>query len=459
MRAGPLALVRDARGAEREGSAGLQRRRRERLAEMVAFARARSPYYRELYRGLPDRVEDAEMLPVTTKTEMIANFDDWATDPAVTTAGAIAFVNDPQRIGGRFLDRYRVVSSSGTTGVRATYLLDDRAMAVADALRLRALSRWLTARDAVRILATGGRTAFVCATHGHFTASEVARSGPVRRRTVRLFSAHTPTPELVSGMDRFQPAILSGYGSMVRLLAAEQLAGRLEVNPVLVAFSAEGLSTVESDRVAEAFGARLHNTYAAAECVFIGHSCSRGWVHVNNDWVVLEPVDADRRPVAPGERSSGVLLTNLANRVQPILRYALDDRILCNPEACGCGCPQPAIRVEGRTSDLLVFGTGSEAVSVLPMPLAMLVEAVPGIERLQMVQTTPTTLRVRVAVASGADRDRAWGAIRASIGRHLAERGLGHVRIERGDEPIEQEAGGKIRKIIPLARTEGSPAR
>jgi len=35
-----------------------------------------------------------------------------------------------------------------------------------------------------------------------------------------------------------------------------------------------------------------------------------------DDWVILEGVDAQRRPVGPGEQSHITWLTSLANRVQ-----------------------------------------------------------------------------------------------------------------------------------------------
>ena len=60
-------LARDARRAMREGPAAIARRQRAHLAEMVAYARAHSPYYRELYRDLPEQVDDPALLPVTNK--------------------------------------------------------------------------------------------------------------------------------------------------------------------------------------------------------------------------------------------------------------------------------------------------------------------------------------------------------------------------------------------------------
>lgn len=82
---------------------------------MVAFARAHSPYYRELYRDLSERTDDPTLLPITRKTELMARFDDWVTDSEVTVEKVRALVDDPDRIGERFLGRYIVATTSGTT--------------------------------------------------------------------------------------------------------------------------------------------------------------------------------------------------------------------------------------------------------------------------------------------------------------------------------------------------------
>ena len=204
----------------------------------------------------------------------------------------------------------------------------------------------------------------VTAVGGHFTTVGLASRGALRRRTMKLFSVFAPVPELVAELNRWRPSILSGYASVISLLGAEQEAGRLRIDPVLIATSAEGLTPAEAARVAGAFGAKHRSTYAAAECPFIGHSCELGWMHVNSDWVLLEPVDAERRPVPPGELSHGALLTNLANGVRPVIRYALDDSVLMRPDPCPCGSPLPAVQVEGRAADVLELGPPGAAVSV-----------------------------------------------------------------------------------------------
>lgn len=49
-----------------------EHRQRARLDGMVSCARTHSPYYRELYRDLPERIEAPTRLPVTGKKELMA---------------------------------------------------------------------------------------------------------------------------------------------------------------------------------------------------------------------------------------------------------------------------------------------------------------------------------------------------------------------------------------------------
>jgi phenylacetate-CoA ligase len=62
-----LSVLLDARRARRQGLNAIAQRQRDRLSEMVAFARANSPYYHGLYEHLAQRVQDPAMLPVVGK--------------------------------------------------------------------------------------------------------------------------------------------------------------------------------------------------------------------------------------------------------------------------------------------------------------------------------------------------------------------------------------------------------
>ena len=455
-------LLLDARRARKDGLPAIQQRQRARLAEMVAHARARSPYYRELYEELPDRVEDATVLPVTDKKTLMSRFDEWMTDSEVTIAKTRAFVEDPDLIGERFLGKYTVAATSGTTGTRGIFLMDDGSLAVTNALVFRMMSDWLAASDVGRIVAGGGRMAMVCATGGHFAeivaATRLRKGSRLRAKAIQVIPADMPLPEMVARLNEFRPAIIAPYASTAALLAGEQEAGRLRIHPVLLTLSAEGLPEDQYDRIARAFGAKVRDGYAATECPFLSYSCEQNWRHVNVDWLVFEPVDAGHRPVPAGTESHTVLVSNLANRVQPILRYDLGDSVLQRPDPCPCGNVLPAIRVRGRTADALRFPSRRGDRISIP-PLVFELDEIPGIELSQIVQTGPTTLRLRLRPAGGADPDRVWQAAHGAITHLLAEHGLGHVTVERAEEPPEQSPGGKYRTVVPLSGAADEGAR
>lgn len=419
---------------------------------MVSFARGHSPYYRELYRDLPEKVDSTAVLPVTDKTKLMARFDDWVTDRQLKIDAIRRFVDDPSLIGELFLGKYTVATTSGTTGVQGTFLIDDPSFAVTKAMGVRMLSTWLGLGDIVRIILRGGRMAMVNATGGHFASAVAARrltrNGSQR---VAVFPVRMPLPEMVAGLNDFRPALIAPYASMGALLASEQEAGRLHIDPVLLVLSAEGLPAGEPDRIAAAFNAKVRDSYAATECPFLSFRCAHGWLHVNSDWVVLEPVDEDYRPMTPGEQSHTVLISNLANRVQPVLRYDLGDSVVQRPDQCPCGDPLPAIRVQGRAADVVVFAAPSgERVAIAPLTFTTIVDRVRGIEQFQIVQTGPRVLRIRLRLAEGVDAGRAWQGVHKEIARLLSERGLGQVVVERAEELPEQSAGGKYRQVIPI---------
>ncbi|WP_214413932.1 hypothetical protein [Sphaerisporangium fuscum] len=451
----PRQIARDARRALREGPAAIERRQRARLAEMVAYARAHSPYYRELYQGLPEKVDDPALLPVVDKKMLMARFDDWITDREVTLERVQEFVADPTLVGERFQGRYMVATTSGTSGLRGLFLMDEWSVVVHAALGTRT-SGGLGAGDVIRVLARAGRTAIVSAPGGHFftvaSAAWFRRERPLLGRTLRVFSINQPLPDLVAELNRYNPASVAGFLSMLTLLAREQEAGRLRIRPAVLIAGGETATADSLERLATAFHTKVQAAYAATECGFLSFGCGSGWYHVNSDWVVVEPVDADLQPVPPGRPSHTVLMSNLANRVQPILRYNLGDSVTLRPDPCPCGSPLPAIRVQGRAADLLTFPTADgEQVGISPMLFGTLLDRAAGVERFQIVQTAPTTLRVRLQAGDGADADRVWQTVRDDITHLLTEHKVDDITLERADEPPQRSPGGKFRRIIPLA--------
>jgi phenylacetate-coenzyme A ligase PaaK-like adenylate-forming protein len=275
------------------------------------------------------------------------------------------------------------------------------------------------------------------------------RSRATRARSMHLVPVTLPMPEIVQRLNELQPAMFSGYASALALLAQEQLAGRLKIQPSIVVSSAEPLSDENRALIRQAFGVPPRNNYSCSEGGVMGYECRRGKMHLNTDWVLFEPVDENYQPVAPGQFSSRVLITNLANRVMPILRYELGDRVSLDPEPCDCGITLPVVNVEGRTDEILRFESANgQTISVLPLALWAIINETPGVLRFQAVQTALGALKIRLETKLAADEAETWGKVEARVREYLQKQGLGNVTILRATEaPMRDPKSGKFRNV------------
>ena len=449
-----LGLLNDIRAAREQGAAAIEQRQRAHLAQLVAYARANSPYYRELYQGLPEYVDNPTLLPITTKMGLMTRFDDWVTDREVTLEEARSFVEDQNTRGELFLGKYLLAQSSGTRGLRAIYLMmDDWSGAIHSALSAYQALDWFPNGELLRVLTRDGGKATIVATSCNFPgvagASGLAKKNPRAGKKNRIFSVQVPLEQLVAELNEFRPVALEGYASTVGLLASEQEAGRLHIDPMMVTVESEPLTASEAERIARIFNAKVGNIYACSECPGMGYSCEHGWLHIHSDWVILEPVDEHFRPTPAGEVSHTVLLSNLYNRAQPVLRYDLGDSVIQRPDPCPCGNPLPAIQVLGRAGVELVCASRSgEEVRVNLIPIGIEVDRVRGMDLFQLVQTSPTSIRVRLMSAPSSDPDQVWQGVSAQISKVLARYDLEHVTLVRAPEPPEQTPGGKYSVVL-----------
>jgi phenylacetate-coenzyme A ligase PaaK-like adenylate-forming protein len=456
-----LRLAWDVRRTSRKKPSIIAARQAKRLADLIEFARTHSSFYRKLYANLTPPIIDKRHLPPVTKQELMGDFDDWVTDPAVTRAGVDAFIADKTQVGDFYLGRYAVWTSSGVTGRHGIFLHDREALTVYATLTMvRGLMTWMKRIDGLTCLHRGERGATVIKTGGHFVGATVRglylKHYPRLSRNSRTFSVMTPLAELVKELNALQPFIVISYPTVMALLGDEQRSGRLKIKPILVATIAEWLGRGARDEIAAALNCPVRDAYAASEFMGIAFECKERQLHVNSDWVILEPVDVNYQPVPPGEASRTVLITNLANRVQPIIRYDLGDSITLNPDPCPCGSPLPAIRVEGRRDEILSFqAPGGEMVKLPPRAMANAVEGAEGIRRCQVIQTAPEVLTIRIEAVPGSDSLGVWEGVVHRMRNYLSAQGLPSVKVEKAqDPPMRDPASGKFRTVWSELKTE-----
>ena len=449
-----LSIALDAHRLTRGTPELLGQRQVERLNDLVAFARAHSRFYAEKYRGLPETISDARQLPPVTKLELMEHFDDVITDPAVRKADIQKHVADLDNLGRPYLGKYMVWTTSGTTGTPGIFLEDKNWDTVITAVNvLRIGGEWYNWDVIKGMMAAGGNSASIFAGNGHFfgvTMLERQRqSNRSRAKRIQLIPVTLPINEIVQRLNAFQPAMFAGYASALGLLAQEQLEGRLDIHPSIVISSAEPLSDENRALIQQAFGVPPRNNYGCSEGGVMGYECKQGHMHLNADWVIFEPVNAAYQPIPAGQLSDRTLITNLANRVMPIIRYELGDRVSLAAEPCSCGITLPVVNVEGRTDEVLRFVAGEgQVVPVLPLALWSVIKETPGVLRFQAIQTASDKIKIRLESKQAADDVPTWERVYANASAYFASQDLGNVEIIRAPEaPMRDPKSGKFRNV------------
>jgi phenylacetate-CoA ligase len=433
---------------DRWTDARLRAHQRALLGDLVRHATANSAFYRELYRGIDVGGEvELERLPVTDKATMMAHYDQLVTDPRLRLADLEAHL-DGLRRDELYLGRYRVMSTAGTTGRKGVFVADRDEWRTYLAGLLRA-NEYMGLRPR---LPRRRRVATVAAARPLHVTYRMSRSLDVGIHRVLRLDATAPMEELVGPLNRHQPEFLYSYPSVLWLLAVEQLEGRLSIAPTTIVSSGETHTDDVERTVRAAWDADWFQIYGTTEVPLLGAHCSHHTgLHLFEDVAIVEVVDEHDRPVAPGQPGHRLLVTNLVNRGQPLIRYALSDMVTEATGPCPCGRPFRVLRaVEGRSDDILHLpGTGGGEVTVHPLALRSVMAGVANLKQYRILYDHPR-LRVRAALRADGAAEPTRAAIATGLRDRLTALGATALEVEVAlVDRIEdgRDAAGKLRII------------
>ncbi len=266
---GLLRAVARMRSVERLSRAELDAFQLTALERLRIFACKRSPYYAREHAGLLH--EPLSALPVLTKRALIEHFDEVVTDRRIRLSDVRAHMSGIHAHS-RYLNRYWVNATSGSSGTPAIFLFDrDEWISV-----LASFARgreW--AGEAINLTRRMRMASVASATPWHMSAQAGATLNSFWTPALRL-AASEPLEDIVGRLNAWQPAILIAYASMARALADEQIAQRLSISPEIVFTSSEVLTDEMRRRVSQAWGREPFSQYAATET---GGSAAEGLSH------------------------------------------------------------------------------------------------------------------------------------------------------------------------------------
>ncbi len=385
-----------------------------RVEALRRHAVERSAFYRRLHAGLEGSAL-AELPPVT-KAQLMDAFDEVVTDREVRLADVDRHLRETEP-GTPFLGRYRIGVTSGSSARPGLFVFDREEWVAL-------IANAATSREVTRAPGVGPppRTRTRPAKIG--SSLGLAPVGAGRRHHRR---SPRPGPAPLRGHARPRPRHRAGPLAARRrsprtrpCSASSRSSSRPDASPSLPARSspAPSRSPPTSDgRCRTAWGVEVFDQYAIGEAGFVAVECpAHDGLHVMDDHVVLEVVGDDFAPVPAGEEGSRVLVTALASRTMPLIRYEVPDRVRLDPEPCPCGRTSPRIVIGGRARDVLRFDGPAGPEAVHPIAFTRVMDT----QRVAAWQVVREEDRIRVVV-SGPEPTFTAGALADAVTRSLAE--------------------------------------
>ena len=398
MKAGYLLRIlnnlEELRQRERWSRSRLEAYQAQSLRRLREYAYARSPFYQRFHHGLFDR--PLAELPVLTKAMLMEHFDDLVTDRSIRLDAVREFAA-AQAENRRFLGRYWVTATSGSSGHPGFFLFDEPEWLTMVASFARG-QEWSGAR--VNPLHRR-KMVTVASTSPWHTSSQVAATAQSWWTPSLRIAASEPLESIVQQLNDYRPNLLIAYASMSRILAEEQLAGRLHIRPDKTFAASEVLTDETRRRVKMAWGDEPFNQYGATETAGIAseHRTCRH-MHLYEDLVMVEVVDEHHQPVRPGTYGAKLLVTTLFGRTQPLIRYELNDSLRLGTETCSSGLPFAILEsVQGRVEDALRLPARSGGrVTIRPLVFNRVMDILP-VSGWQIVQGADDSLTLLLSGA------------------------------------------------------------
>jgi phenylacetate-CoA ligase len=266
------------------------------------------------------------------------------------------------------------------------------------------------------------------------------RDRVLRTKLLPAFEMSEPRlDEFVRQIRAMRPRMLFGYPSALSHIAwhADKSGQRMDDLGIRVAFvTSERLYDHQREQIAKTFGCRVANGYGGRDAGFIAHECPKGGMHIMAEDIIVETIDEKGHDVSPGQPGE-IVITHLATREFPFIRYRTGDVGVLDGDTCPCGRGLPLLKeIQGRATDFVVTRDGTVMHG---LALIYVVRDHPEVEQFKIIQESVERTRVLVVPGPGYDHH-TDEVIRTGLRRRLGSDV--EVSVERV-QAIPRETSGK----------------
>lgn len=398
----------------------------KRLQALLQDVAVHVPYYRELFARIgfdPAAVRsaaDLQALPFLTKAEIRAHSDALRADNA---AGLARF------------------NTGGSSGEPLIFFIGTERVTHDVAAKWRA-TRWWDVDIGDREIVVWGSPIEL----GTQDRVRLVRDALMRTELLPAFEmSDAKVDGFIARIRARRPKMLFGYPSAISHIAlrAEQRGVRLDDLGVKVVFcTSERLYDHQRETISRLFGCPVANGYGGRDAGFIAHECPSGNMHITSEDIVVEIIDEAGRVLPPGQ-SGEIVVTHLATRDYPFIRYRTGDIGTLGEEACPCGRGLPILKdIQGRSTDFVVAEDGTVLHG---LSLIYILRDIPAVRAFKIVQETRSHTRALIVPEAGASTEGLDTTVIEGFRRRL---GVGVEVSVEFVESIPAEKSGKFRYVL-----------
>jgi phenylacetate-CoA ligase len=403
----------------------LQALQMERLRALLIDAGRHVPYYRDLFRergfdpaGITS-LADLQRLPFLTKPLIRAHTD--------------ALKHEHARDLARF-------NTGGSSGEPLIFFIGKERVSHDVAAKWRATRWWGVDIGDPEIVIWG--SPIELGSQDHVRA---LRDKLLRTELMPAFEmSEAKLDGFITTIRRKRPKMLFGYPSALSHIArhAEKRGQYMDDLGIEVAFvTSERLFDDQRATISRVFGCKVANGYGGRDAGFIAHECPAGGMHLTAEDIVVEIVGPSGEVLPPGQAGE-IVITHLATKDFPFIRYRTGDVAVLDDRKCACGRGLPMVKeIQGRTTDFVVAADGTVMHG---LALIYILRDLPGVRQFKIVQESLSSMRILVvgdAAFGASSRARIVALTKARLGAQV------DVVIEEVRD-IPPEKSGKYRYVV-----------
>ncbi len=406
-------------------SAELETLQIQRLKEFLTDVNQYVPYYQELFKQLNFKpqditsLQDLQKLPLTGKPLIRENSEQLKADNAKNIA--------------KF-------NTGGSSGEPLIFYIGNKRVSHDVAAKWRATRWWDVDIGDTEAVIWGSPIEL-----GGQDKVKLIRDKFLRTHLIPAFEMSSAKIDgFIQQIRALKPKMLFGYPSALAHIAthAEKTGQILNDLGIKVAFvTSERLYDYQREKIEQIFNCPVANGYGGRDAGFIAHQCPSGNMHITAEDIIVEIVDNNGHVLPAGE-SGEIVVTHLATRDFPFIRYQTGDVGVLSDEQCACGRGLPILKeIQGRTTDFIIAKDGTVLHG---LALIYVLRDIEGVESFKITQHTLDETIVQIV-----KNQQYTQQSEIKIQQEFKQR-LGtdvEIKVEYIDE-IVKEKSGKFRYVI-----------